>query len=72
MRQEGGEITITIEELAAMLRERFHGRTFYTVHIESYGKTIIAVNFDMRSDNYHSVSTAQVTHWVGMDRMENK
>jgi hypothetical protein len=38
-----------------------------TIKVVSRDKTVMALNFDMRTSEFNSVSTAQATHWKGMD-----
>lgn len=65
------EIIFTAEEVANILYEKAKSilrADPVVVCVESNGKRIAAFTYEFSNRRYRSVSTAQATHWVGMNK----
>lgn len=63
------QVIFTAEEVASILSFKAMelGATELpqSIIVESKNKYIIAFSFNLRTNEYHSISTTQVTHWKG-------
>lgn len=66
-----GEAVVKIEDLAthlmALYKQRFPNHPIINIIIESRDKRVLAINYDMKTDEYHGMSSSQTTHWKGMN-----